>query len=51
MFWQTLTMTQGPYTIYVAYEYDRKGYTGRYGYVNGYAQIPARILGERRSHV
>jgi hypothetical protein len=46
--WQVHTMAQGAHTIYIAYEYDRYGFTGLYGYVNGYGQIPTTILGQVR---
>jgi hypothetical protein len=41
-------MSMGMHTIYIAYEYDEVGYTGRYGYVNGYGGVPTCVHGTRR---
>ncbi len=39
--WQVFQF--GPAGCYVAHEYNAAGYTGRWGYVSGYGQIPTDI--------
>lgn len=45
--WQVQTMTMGRYTVYIVYEFDKDGYTGRYGYVDGYGQVPQHIYDDQ----